>query len=1127
MGVLFALAIACGGPSSRFGSRDAASTLAILQPFLARLPHGEALERAPDDANEDDASRGRIVSAGWRATRKQRFDGLGARLPDAASGTLEVGPSRFVTSHVHVVLDDASPRSEARLRDGAVVYVDALASTDRVMIGDTYSLEELLVLHDARAPRAFTWKVHLSEGLARITANDGALRFEDANGRAKLAMSAPRAWDARGAPVSLAVSWSDRDAALTVTLPANELAYPVIVDPKYETSAWFDTALRLPPARSFASLAFDQVRNELVLFGGQDAAYRVLGDTWTWDGVSPSWTQRARDTAPPPRLDASMTYDSARREIVLFGGYALGTAFNDTWVWSGATGAWTQRFPRTSPAAREGAALAFDPARSRMVLFGGLSPSSFFDDTWVWDGTDWTQITPFPRPTQRSSAAMAFDPVRSELVLYGGVASGGVMRTDTWTWDGTTWTDRSATTAGPTVPGSHAMVLDGARNELVLYAGAAAGVPSSAFETWVWTGSNRRWAQRSPATSPVARAANALAYDSVHQRVTVVGGFLDASTVTNDVWLWDGATWTKRLPSTAPSARVGHGMAFDAARGVVTLFGGFLDSNAAVPSGETWAWSGASSSWSRLAPATSPSARGYVKLAYDAARREIVLFGGAIGGIELDETWTWNGATWEKRSPAHRPPAQAFHAMTYDPARAETVLVSGRLGFQTHTWNGSDWTTHSTPVAPSARYGPALAYDASVDRVVLFGGSESDEVWFWDGAMRTWQPKAARGARPTGRNGHVLVEDPTRGELVMFGGTNLDLLFRDTWTWSSATSTWTQRTPITPPRARTVAAATWDATQRELVLFGGLAVDPLGDLWIHRTLGGTCSTNAECLDSTTCVDGVCCLSPSCGSCETCAGTTPGRCSPVLNTEDDTCAVADGKSCSNVGECLAALGAPATDPKLCASAHVVDGVCCATASCGACESCNPAQKEQNELPGVCSATKSGTDPHDDCMAAPPENCGLTGQCDGRRRCAFYGPETQCGGNGVCSGAGACIPRDTSCDGDHTVLSSRAPPENCAPYRCVGATCLRTCVSRVDCVSGFDCTSDGRCVDFGGENTQSNGCSVAIAGRHGVGNASRRTAALAWPLALALAALGGRRVLTRRRPRFLRAEEKTHA
>jgi hypothetical protein len=104
------------------------------------------------------------------------------------------------------------------------------------------------------------------------------------------------------------------------------------------------------------------------------------------------------------------------------------------------------------------------------------------------------------------------------------------------------------------------------------------------------------------------------------------------------------ATWTKQAPAASPPARSGAAMAYDAATKTVVLFGGHTG-----PSGggrflaDTWTWNG--STWTKRAPAASPAARYEAMMAYDAATSTVVLFGGHIGntvsGRVLADTWTW------------------------------------------------------------------------------------------------------------------------------------------------------------------------------------------------------------------------------------------------------------------------------------------------------------------------------------------------------------------------------------------------------------------------------------------------------------------------------------------------------
>ena len=61
-------------------------------------------------------------------------------------------------------------------------------------------------------------------------------------------------------------------------------------------------------------MAYDAVREQVVLFGGADSASNLLGDTWAWDGTE--WTQLA-DTGPEERAVHAMTFDVAGQRVLV------------------------------------------------------------------------------------------------------------------------------------------------------------------------------------------------------------------------------------------------------------------------------------------------------------------------------------------------------------------------------------------------------------------------------------------------------------------------------------------------------------------------------------------------------------------------------------------------------------------------------------------------------------------------------------------------------------------------------------------------------------------------------------------------------------------------------------------
>ena len=109
-------------------------------------------------------------------------------------------------------------------------------------------------------------------------------------------------------------------------------------------------------------------------------------ETWAWDGAN--WEQLAQTESPQGRRDGAAAYDAQRQEIVVSGGSILNsglTWLGDTWSWNTASG-WTVLGSSAKPIGTVDHAMAFDAARSRVVLFGGSSEPfvrAYRDETWA------------------------------------------------------------------------------------------------------------------------------------------------------------------------------------------------------------------------------------------------------------------------------------------------------------------------------------------------------------------------------------------------------------------------------------------------------------------------------------------------------------------------------------------------------------------------------------------------------------------------------------------------------------------------------------------------------------------------------------------------------------------------
>lgn len=488
-----------------------------------------------------------------------------------------------------------------------------------------------------------------------------------------------------------------------------------------------------PPARWHHAMAYDVPRNKLIMFGGLSAAGEPLADTWAWDSQD-NWAMLGPAHVPPSRRSHAMAWDAVRQRIVMFGGDHGDALLTDTWIWDGTD--WSAH-SSSAPPARRDHAMAFDAARGRLVLFGGDGGDALFADTWEWDGTTWLRRTPTTIPPARSAHMMAYDAGRGRVVLFGGRDRSQVFD-DVWEWDGTNW-QRVVYRSSPPARSRHAIAYDIARTAAVMFGGVDLR-GARLNDTWIWDGSD--WRAAEPAVAPPARAEHAMAFDPVRGRAVLFGGGSadrnapDGVTRLADTWEWDGATWIEQHPATSPPPRRGHAMAYDAARGTTVLFGG--EQRGALL-GDQWTWDGAR--WTPIAPATAPPGRTEFSLAYDERRARVVLFGGRGAAGRLSDVWEWDGTSWTDRTPptVYVPAARTGASLIYDPARRRVVVFGGQSDTaslnDSWEWDGTTWTPLTPTVLPAPRHHQAMVYDAAHSSALMFGGDDGSprplrDTWF-------------------------------------------------------------------------------------------------------------------------------------------------------------------------------------------------------------------------------------------------------------------------------------------------------------------------------------------------------------------------------------------------------------
>jgi len=152
----------------------------------------------------------------------------------------------------------------------------------------------------------------------------------------------------------------------------------------------------------------------------------------------------------------------------------------------------------------------------------------------------------------------------------------------------------------------------------------------------------------------------------------------------------------------------------------------------------------------------------------------------------------------------------------------------------TFTYNPATrhWDTLSTTIHPNSgavesylKWG-TICYDAYNQEFLLCGGGALDKdsshlgSWTFKPSTGTWT-ELSRANQPGPRANSAMAYDAQNQAIVLFGGDHLDFYYGDTWIYTCATRTWTQRHPSMNPRPRAGHSLLYLPKIKRIVLLGG------------------------------------------------------------------------------------------------------------------------------------------------------------------------------------------------------------------------------------------------------------------------------------------------------------------
>jgi hypothetical protein len=374
------------------------------------------------------------------------------------------------------------------------------------------------------------------------------------------------------------------------------------------------------PSVAYHSAVYDAKLNNIYVFAGISSAGKLTSNDHAFalqgaNGISSKGFKWFLG-GPPVRYSQAAFYDSVTNSLFVYAGAHSGTLlFNDYWQGSGVIGStnlnWIQLLPKgTKPSSRFGHTGIYDSASNRLMVFGGGTSSTCFNDYHVLQNANtkggtmtWVSVVPTgTAPGVRMRQASAYDASTNTLIIFGGFNCKSTYYSDVWILSNAndlsatpSWTQLVTTGTSPTGRQNSSAIYDSSTNSLIVYGGDKGGTPTG--DIWILSNANGSggtpvWTQLTPPNSgPVARSGHTATYDGVNNLMTIYAGF-DGTNLLSDTWVLSSAngqggtaTWTQLASG---QARRWHSSAYDPVSNQMITFGGATGTKPLNPSSDVY-----------------------------------------------------------------------------------------------------------------------------------------------------------------------------------------------------------------------------------------------------------------------------------------------------------------------------------------------------------------------------------------------------------------------------------------------------------------------------------------------------------------------------------------------------------
>ena len=225
-----------------------------------------------------------------------------------------------------------------------------------------------------------------------------------------------------------------------------------------------------PGPRYSHALAYDAIRDRVILFGGLDDGNNPLNDVWEWDGTT--WSLRTTTGTPPTVRDraSAMVIDGS---LYVVGGAPNNVPTDELFTLS-STGTWSQPGAAGSRVvANYGMPIAYDAVAHQLYAFaddGDRTGALKRDELYRWDvaaGGPWTTVCTACSGLPRNSVSIVFDPDLGLLWMFTGFDGNEIK--GTWQLQSNAWQPFDAQL--PPARDSVGVAYDPSRHVIVMYGG--------------------------------------------------------------------------------------------------------------------------------------------------------------------------------------------------------------------------------------------------------------------------------------------------------------------------------------------------------------------------------------------------------------------------------------------------------------------------------------------------------------------------------------------------------------------------------------------------------------------------------------------------------------------------------